>query len=126
MLFRSQIAAGHRLLRSLGFHRAAPHPAWARLELRWGHDAYPIPVRPYAAGVPGAWRLVYLPLRWYHWDGPLVRGLEQGARYRASYLDTERLARRELGVICGDAAGEWRAPTLPTMHDWLLLLERVR
>jgi hypothetical protein len=70
-------------------------------------------------------RLIYLPVRYYHWDGPLVRGLEAGARYNAAYLETTTMRRFELGTIDGDARGEWRGPTLPFMQDWLLLLERV-
>jgi len=127
MLFpgAEQIAAGNRLLRSLPFHRFRPHPEWVALDLRWGHDAYPIPVRPFAAGIPGECRLIYLPLRWYHWDGPFVRRLEPGVRYAASYVETTAMRRHELGEITGDTEGEWRGPTLPYMHDWLLLLERV-
>jgi len=127
MLFpgAEQIAAGNRLLRSLPFHRFRPHPEWVALDLRWGHDAYPIPVRPFASGIPGECRLIYLPLRWYHWDGPLLRGLEPGVRYAASYIETTAMRRHELGEITGDTEGEWRGPTLPYMHDWLLLLERV-
>jgi hypothetical protein len=119
-----QLAAANRLLRSLEFHRFEPHPEWASIDLRWGHEAYAIPPRAYAAGIPAKVRLIYLPVRYYHWDGPLVRGLEPGTRYRAAYLETTTLQRYELGTIGGDARGEWRGPTLPFMQDWLLLLER--
>lgn len=119
-----QIAAGQRLLRSLQFHRFEVHPEWVKLDLRWGYDAYCLPPRPYAAGIPGQCRLIYLPVRWYHWDGPLVRHLEPGVRYRAAYIETDTPRRRELGEIAGDAHGEWRGPTLPYMDDWLLLLQR--
>jgi hypothetical protein len=70
-------------------------------------------------------RVIYLPLRWYHWDGPLVRALEPGIRYKAAYLEPDTLKRHELGIIAGDVIGEWRAPTLPHLFDWLLLLEAV-
>jgi hypothetical protein len=118
-----QISRGHRLLVSLDYHRFTVHPEWASIDLRFGHDAYHAPVMAFAAGIPGVVRLIYLPLRWYHWDGPLVRGLEPGVRYKAAYLETDTLRRHELGEISGDANGEWRGPTLPHMFDWLLLLE---
>jgi len=120
-----QVAAGHRLLQSLNYHRFQPHPEWAQAELRWGADAYPIPFRTYAAGIPGECRLIYLPIRWYHWDGPLIRHLESGIRYRAAYIEPNNMKRHELGEISGDSEGNWRAPTLPHMYDWLLLLTRV-
>ena len=119
-----QIAAGHRLLESLPFHRFEPHPEWVKVDLRWGHEVYLIPVRGFAAGIPGECRLIYVPMRWYHWDGPLVRHLEAGVRYQAAYVETNTLRRHELGEITGDANGEWRAPTLPHLYDWLLLLQR--
>jgi hypothetical protein len=119
-----QVAAGQQLLTSLHHHRFTPHPEWAQLDLRFNAEAYPIPVRAFAAGIPGECRLIYMPLRWYHWDGPLVRQLEPGVRYKAAYLETDTLRRHELGEVIGDAGGEWRGPTLPFMQDWLLLLQR--
>ena len=50
----------------------------------------------------GQCRVIYLPLRWYHWDGPLVCELEPGIHYRASYLEPDTFVRHELGEITGD------------------------
>ena len=120
-----QIAAGHRLLKSLQFHRFESHPEWVTLDLRWGREAYTLPVRSYAAGIPCECRVIYMPVRWYHWDGPLVKYLEKGTKYRAAYVETNTMKRHELGVVQGDANGEWRGPTLPHMFDWLLVMTRV-
>jgi hypothetical protein len=120
-----QLAKGNALLKSLGHHKFTAHPEWASLDLRGGHEAYFWPIQAFAAGIPEKVRLIYLPLRWYHWDGPLVHALEPGVRYRAAYLETDTLRRHELGIIAGDEGGEWRGPTLPHMFDWLLLLEAV-
>lgn len=120
-----QIAKAHRLLVSLGHHEFTAHPEWASINIRGNHEAYPLPLRAFAAGIPGKVRVVYMPLRWYTWEGPLVRELEPGVRYKAAYLETDTLRRHELGVITGDARGEWRGPTLPHMFDWVLLLEAV-
>ncbi len=127
MLFEGarQIARGHELLVSLGHHEFEVHPEWASIKLRGNHEAYPLPLNPHAAGIPGKVRVIYLPLRWYHWDGPLVRGLEAGVRYKAAYLETDSLKRHEIGVVTGDANGEWTGPTLPHMYDWVLLMEAV-
>jgi len=121
-----QIAEGHHLLRSLPLHRFEPHPEWVKLDLRWGRDAYLLDPRPFAAGVPGECRVAYLPLRWYHWDGPVVCDLEPGVVYSATYVDPSTMQSFDLGLATGDAAGQWRGPTLPYMHDWLLVLRLCR
>ncbi len=120
-----QIARGHALLKSLGYHEFSVHPEWARIDLRFGHEAYFWPIQAFAAGIPGKVRVIYLPLRWYHWDGPLVRDLEPGVRYKAAYVETDTLQRHELGEIIGDVDGLWHGPVLPHMFDWLLILEAV-
>lgn len=120
-----QIARGHALLRALDHHLFEAHPEWSSIELRFGHEAYNWPIMAFAAGIPGKVRLVYMPLRWYHWEGPLIHKLENGVRYKAAYIETNTLKRHELGVISGNTEGEWRGPTLPHMFDWLLLLEAV-
>lgn len=120
-----QLAAGNALLKSLAIERFEPHPEWAVSRLRGDLESYHHPVTAFSAGIPGKVRVIYLPLRFHHWDGPLVRELEPGVRYKAAYLETATLKRHELGVIDGDANGEWRGPTLPFMFDWLLLLEAV-
>ena len=51
-----------------------------------------------------------------------MRELEPGVRYNAEYIDPETMKRYELGEARGDSQGEWRGPTLPHMHDWLLLM----
>lgn len=119
-----QVAAGDRLLRSLGCHRFETHPEWASAELRWGQNAYPYPYRTFAAGIPGECRLIFIPLRWYHWTGPTVHQLEPGLSYDAVYIDPATMARYEAGVAVGDHEGNWQAPTVPLMHDMLLLLTR--
>jgi hypothetical protein len=81
-----QVASAHALLVSLDHHQFEVHPEWASIKLRWGQEAYPLAPRAYAAGIPGKVRVVYLPVRWYHWDGPQVRDLEPGVSYRAAYI----------------------------------------
>jgi hypothetical protein len=120
-----QVAKGHALLASLNSETFSVHPEWASIKLRGNHEAYLLPMRAFAAGVPGKLRVIYLPLRWYHWDGPLVQELEPGVRYKAAYIETDSMKRHEIGEITGDVNGEWRGPTLPHMFDWVLLLEAV-
>ncbi len=117
------VSKAHALLRSLGHHTFSVHPEWASVKLRGNYEAYPIAPRAFAAGIPGKLRVIYFPVRWYHWDGHAVHALEPGVRYKAAYVETDTLKRHELGVITGDANGDWRCPTLPHMFDWVLMLE---
>ncbi len=119
-----QLAWGKRLLLDLPWHRFEPHPEWIEIGLRWGSDAYQPPFRTYAAGVPGECRVHYIPRRYWHWDGPRLRDLEPGVRYRGTYVDPARGTSTDLGEIAGDAAGCWLGPVFPYLMDWLLVLRR--
>ena len=94
---RASLAAVLRL------HRFEPHPEWASSICAGGTMRTSCRCAPYAAGIPGECRVIYLPLRWYHWDGPLVCHLEPGVRYRAAYIEPNTMRRHELGEITGDA-----------------------
>ena len=63
---------------------------------------------PYAAGEPGALRIVYLPY-WGSWDRPktipTVLSLESGVRYRAYYWDPASGVKIDLGEIAWPAPG---------------------
>jgi hypothetical protein len=118
------LAAGHRFLQSLPFHRFQPHPEWAEATRPHGGGSKDIPFRTFAAGIPGECRLIYIPLRMHKWDGPRVKGLDPGVRYRAAYVETNTMKRHELGEVFGDGDGDWQAPMIPHMYDWLLVLQR--
>jgi hypothetical protein len=119
------LARGNALLKELGVEQFETHPEWATSVLRFDPDAYPWPVHAFAAGIPNKVRVIYVPLRFHHWEGPLVHAIEPGVRYKAAYVETDTMRRHELGVISGDGNGAWQAPTLPHMFDWLLVLEAV-
>lgn len=119
-----QLGEGKKLLASLPFERFEPHPEWVELGVRWGAELYRPPYRTYAAGIPGECRVIYLPRRYYHWDGPLVKGIEPGVSYRARYINPASFAVYELGHVSPSDDGTWKAPTLPVLHDWLLVMTR--
>lgn len=80
-----QLGLGKQLLASLPWARFQPRPDWAE-------DGV------FAAGIPGEARVHYQPRRGlYDWRGIVVRGLEPGVVYRASYFDPIRGGRHELG-----------------------------
>ena len=93
-----------------------PHPEW--VEPRWSEDNYML---PYAGGIPGELRLIYL----MNVTQPVtVRGLEPGARYRACHVDPSSCVEHDLGIAEGDAEGNWMIPQIEVRRDWLVVLER--
>ena len=115
----TQLGRGRAFLERYPWWSFEPHPEWA--EPRWTSDNYFL---PYAAGIPGQVRFVYIPARIYQWSGPLVKELEEGISYRAFYFDPITTAEYELGTVTAGAEGTWQAPIVPLAQDWLLVLER--
>jgi len=105
-----------RLLERYEWWRFEPHPKW--VEPHWSADNY---VLPYAAGIPGQVRIIFIPVVRLR---PTVTHLESGVRYRAFYFDPSIGREYDLGVIQADEGGCWRAPKPPILRDWLLVLEQ--
>ncbi len=112
-----QLGLGKKLLSRYDWWRIEPHPEW--IEPRWNKSNYEL---PYAAGIAGELRLIFIPLLF---DRPKVTNLESGVSYRASYFDPATGQQRDLGNVEPDGAGTWQAPLTPTFADWLLVLEKV-
>ena len=110
-----QLGVGRRLLERYEWWRLEPHPEW--VEPHWTAEDY---WRPYAAGIPGELRLVFVPGH----AAPVVKQLEPDASYRAFYFNPADGSEIELGVAQGDGEGDWQAPTPPIRRDWVLVLER--
>jgi hypothetical protein len=101
------------------------HQRWAELKGRWD--------LPYAAGIPGEVRFIYIPGNdSYQVKAPVVKRLEPNVRYRAFLFDPIWGRRFDLGVIQSastDGAvpvNEYQPPQLPSPQDWVLVLERVK
>jgi hypothetical protein len=98
--------------------RFEPHPEW--VAPRWSKENYQA---PYAAGIPGEARVIFIPPAW---NPPKVKGLEPGVAYRASYFDPATGATQAIGPVAPEANGDWQAPVQPTFADWVLALEKPR
>ncbi len=90
----------------------------------WGHTvgaaAQDEFLTPYAAGVPGVVRIVYMPRA----EAVTVRKLEADVRYVASSFDPTSGRREEIGPARPDADGSWTAaPPSGVEGDWVLVLE---
>ena len=113
------LGLGKALLLRYAWWRFEPHPEW--VEPGWKAGSY---LLPYAAGIPGQVRMVYIPARIYQWQGPLIKELEQNVRYHAFYFDPVSADEFDLGSVSGNEGGEWQAPWVPVAQDWILVLEQ--
>ena len=98
--------------------RIEPHPEW--VEPHWNEQNY---LLPFAAGIPGELRFIYVPA--YQWR-VTVKALEAGTSYHAFLFDPATGQEMSLGEARGDEQGDWTTPVLPKFQDWLLVLESGR
>ncbi len=109
------IGLGKGLLMRYAWWRFEPHPEW--VDPHWSKEDYQ---KPYAAGIPGEVRVIFIPPSW---NPPSVESLEAGVAYRAFYFDPKSGKEHELGGAIPDSTGAWPAPITPTFADWVLVLE---
>jgi hypothetical protein len=119
----AQLGKAHKFLSTLPFNDFVVDPTWVSAPLRWGQDGYHPPYRLFAAGVPKVCRVIYIPMRWYHWDGPTIHKLEPGLTYTVTYLDPESFDTYDAGTATADANGNWTGPGFKYMHDWVVVLK---
>ncbi len=112
-----QLGMAKRLLERFEWWRIEPHPEW--VEPHWNDQNYFL---PFAGGIPGELRLVYVPA--YQWR-VTVTALEEDVRYRALLFDPATGHEISLGEVRGDSDGRWTTPVLPKFQDWLIVLSRV-
>jgi len=79
---------------------------------------------PYAAGIPGELRIIYIPQRIYNWTGPLLKKLEPDVQYHVFYFNPINGDEYDLGSVSGNSKGQWQAPEVPLCQDWVLILEK--
>jgi hypothetical protein len=110
-----QLGLGKRLLERYRWWLFEPHPEWA--DPHWTEGNFAL---PYAAGIPGEVRVIFLPLGA---DLSAVVGLEAGVEYRAHYFSPQDGAEVEVGTASADSDGRWAPPSPTVMQDWVLVLE---
>jgi hypothetical protein len=108
-----QVGIGKDILMKFPWWRFEPHPEWVEphgtaflkphgewfdVNKRWDEEKGNY-LLPYASGIPGEIRFVYIPPRVYAPLGPLVRDLEDGVTYHASYYDPVTGERYNLGTL---------------------------
>jgi len=118
-----QIGLAKRLLERYEWWRFETHHEWIEpCQTRENR------VGPYAAGIPGKVRVIYSPAAsiWAAWSGKmLVKGLEPGQQYRAFFFDPKTGVEHDLGIVSGDADGNYKVPKPPVFQDYAIVLEAV-
>jgi hypothetical protein len=120
-----EIGLGSKLLRQYEWWKFEPHPEWVTprgttlLEPRSEVRGFDVRAEwqakkgdfylPYAAGIPGEVRFIYLPYFTMYslWSGPpTVLGLESGVRYHAYYWEPVLGVKIDLGSVERPTPGE--------------------
>jgi hypothetical protein len=114
----THIGLGKEMLMHYAWWRFEPHSEW--VDPHWSKENYE---QPYAAGIPGEVRVIFIPPAW---NAPTVKSLEPGVSYRAFYFDPKSGKQYDLGDVTADSTGAWPAPITPTFADWVLVLEKKR
>ena len=129
-----QVGLGKQLLTRYQWWRFESHPEW--VEPHWMKETDPAAQQkekgwegrttyqlPYAAGIPGEIRIFFvMPM----WNSPVIKKLERGANYKAFFFDPRTGKERAIGSAIPDVAGDWQLPVLPTMEEWVVVLEKTR
>jgi hypothetical protein len=79
-------------------------------------------MRPYAAGIPGELRIIFLPAPG---GGAKMKHLEPAVQWRAFFADPATGKEHAIGTVKADANGDWQMPDSPVIQDWICVLERV-
>jgi hypothetical protein len=112
----AHLGVGKQLLQRYPWWRLEAHQEWIEPHGKAG-DYF----KPYAAGIPSELRVIYLPP---FWAPPVVKGIEPGVSYRASFVDPSNGKEHILGAVKANEAGEWSVPKAPIFRDWVLVMER--
>ena len=112
-----QIGLGKALLMRYPWWRFEAHPEW--VDPHWSKEHCDL---PYAAGIPGEVRFVFVPQMTF--ETPKVKGLESGVVYEAFLFDPASGKRHDVGKVTPDPTGAWQPSLLPTFADWVIVLEK--
>ena len=118
----AHVGVGRRILERYPWSKMRP-----RVEPGWNYDER---IAPFAAGIPGALWMFYLPSdgidrRFHGMLGKSVR-IEDDAHYRARFHNARTGAVVEAGPVTPDAQGMWPLPRKPSREDWVLAIEDER
>ena len=111
-----QVGLGKRLLQRYRWWEFEPHPEWVE-----PHHSGEDRLQPYAAGIPGQVRLIYIP---FPRSGNLkAKRLDPGGKYRCFFYDPKSGREVDRGEVEADAQGDFAVDRPSLWRDWILVLE---
>jgi hypothetical protein len=107
------LGKGRRLLEEYDWWEFQQHPEWVdphattltQPHAEWYDDSTRYAQKgqrwdlPYAAGIPGKVRFIYIPGHYYDWSAPVIKNLEPGVAYHTFLVDPSSGIRYSLGVV---------------------------
>ena len=112
----TQVAMGKNLLERYPWWEFEPHPEWVE-----PHHTRENRLEPYAAGIPGKVRLVYIP---FPRSGDVrLRHLETCVKHRCYFFDPKSGTEVDRGHVEADANGDFAVQRPSLWRDWVLVLE---
>ena len=111
----AHIAHSKSMLMRYPWWRFEPHPEW--VDPHWDEKNYWM---PFAAGIPGEMRVIFIPTLW---NPPQVKLLEPGP-WRGFLFDPRTGREVSIPEVAPDASGTWQSPVPPVVADWVLVLDR--
>jgi hypothetical protein len=115
-----QIGLAKRFLERYPWWQFEAHPEWVE-----PHQTAEKRISVYPAGIPGIVRVMFIPAEtcWTAWAGHmLVKGLEAGKAYKATYFDPKTGKEYDLGAVKLNADGDYQVPKPPVFQDWVLVV----
>jgi hypothetical protein len=112
------LGIGKELLSRYRWWRFERHPEW--VEPHWTSENS---MQPYAAGIPGEVRIIYTPA---NVSSLKLKGLEADVQYTGKFFDPASGREQAFGPVATNAGGEGAVPVLPTIADWVVILEKKR
>jgi hypothetical protein len=117
-----QLGLAKQLLCRYEWWRFEPHQEWIEPRATLEH-----PRQPYAAGIPGGVRIVYLPRFITRWSPPhCIRDLDPDTTYRAFFFNPVNAQETPIGSVRPDSNGTWRIPLPPITQPWIVVIEPAR
>jgi hypothetical protein len=110
----THIGYSKALLMRYPWWRFEPHPEW--VDPHWDDKNYWM---PFAAGIPGELRLIFIPTLW---NPPQIKSLEPGL-WRGFFFDPRTGRDIPIPEVAPGALGAWQSPVPPVVADWVLVLE---
>lgn len=117
-----QIGLGKQLLERYAWEKFKAHPEWVE-----PHQTADDRLAPYAAGIPGEVRIIYIPVeaaQLLRSNLPVLKQLEPNVAYRGFYWDPSTGEEYPCGAVQADAQGDYPMPLPPIFRDWVFVMER--